>query len=84
VQLKTRRALTVMLPLIGLGTAAILIVFFVVGRPVNHKVKLSWHTPTPVSGVTVVSYNVYRSVSHGGPYVRVASGVTHLTYIDSM
>jgi hypothetical protein len=84
VQLRTPRALTVIVLLIGLGAVAILIVFFIVGRPSNHFVTLSWQTPMPVPGVAVVSYNIYRSVSHGGPYAQIAAGVTRLTYSDSI
>jgi len=73
----------VLVPMIGIVAVATVIAFFVVGRSVNHSVALSWQAPTPVPGETVVTYNVYRSVSHGGPYVRIASGLTHLSYIDS-
>jgi len=34
----------------------------------------------PVKGVTVVGYNAYRSVTPGGPYVRIASGVSALIH----
>jgi len=82
--MKTTRTLVVLVPMIGIGAVAIVIIFFVIGRPVNHSATLSWQAPTPVPGEAVVAYNIYRSVSHGGPYARIASGVTHLTYIDSI
>ena len=63
---------------------AILVVVAVVGRRASHSVALSWRSPMPVKGVTVIGYNVYRSVTTGGPYVRIASGVTGLTYHDSI
>ena len=50
----------------------------------RHSVALNWHSPIPVKGVPVMGYNVYRSVKPGGPYVRIASGVTGLTYHDSI
>jgi len=56
--------------------------FFFHGNAKPHSVTLSWHSPQPVSGVTVVSYNVYRSTTPGGPYVRLASGITALRYDD--
>jgi len=43
---------------------------------------LSWRSPVTVPGAAVASYNVYRSVSPGGPYVQIASGVNRLTYAD--
>jgi fibronectin type 3 domain-containing protein len=43
---------------------------------------LSWQSPVTAPGEAVASYNVYRSVSPGGPYVQIASGVNRLTYTD--
>ena len=42
----------------------------------NRSVKLVWDE----AGVT--GYNVYRSVSNGGPYTKVAGPVTDLVYVD--
>ena len=47
-----------------------------------HSVVLSWHAPAPEVGVQVVGYNIYRSTSSGGPYVKIASRVPDLTYRD--
>ena len=33
--------------------------------------KLAWDAPTGLVGVTVTSYNVKRSTTPGGPYVKV-------------
>jgi fibronectin type 3 domain-containing protein len=56
---------------------------FVVFRPHKpHSVILSWHAPAPAPGVQVVGYNIYRSTSSGGPYVKIASRVPGLTYND--
>jgi hypothetical protein len=52
------------------------------GRTARRSVALNWHSPIPVKGVPVMGYDVYRSVTPGGPYVRIASGVTELTYRD--
>jgi len=49
-----------------------------------HSVTLSWHAPAPQPGVQVVGYNVYRSTSPGGPYVKIATRVPGLTYNDSI
>jgi hypothetical protein len=53
-----------------------------IGRTGRHSVVLNWHSPAPLNGVTVVSYNVYRSVTPGGPYVQIACDVSGLTYRD--
>jgi fibronectin type 3 domain-containing protein len=47
--------------------------------PVQHSVSLSWAAST--SGVIV--YNVYRGSVSGGPYARVSSNDTGLSYTDS-
>jgi fibronectin type 3 domain-containing protein len=49
-----------------------------------HRVQLSWHASPPVSGVTEAGYNIYRSTTSGGPYVLIASNVTHLSYTDAL
>jgi len=45
----------------------------------GHTVDLSW-SASSTSGVT---YSVYRSGAHGGPYTRTAAGLSGLTYTDS-
>jgi hypothetical protein len=44
----------------------------------NTQVFLNWSASPPS-----VSYNLLRSVSNGGPYVTIASGVTATTYVDA-
>jgi len=56
---------------------------FVVFHPKKpHSVTLSWHAPAPEAGVQVIGYNVYRSTSSGGPYVKIASRVPGSAYND--
>ena len=43
-----------------------------------NRINLSW---TVVSGA--VSYNVYQSVVSGGPYTRIAAGITTTTFSDT-
>ncbi len=49
-----------------------------------HSVTLTWHAPAASAGPKVVSYNIYRSTSPGGPYAPLASGVQGLTYRDGL
>jgi fibronectin type 3 domain-containing protein len=44
----------------------------------NAQVSLSW---TASSGAS--SYNVYRSTTSGGPYTRIATGITTTSYTDT-
>lgn len=62
----------------------ILVLSAVSSRLAHHSVKLNWHAPAPAKGVSISGYNVYRSVTPGGPYVRLATGVTGITYHDSI
>jgi fibronectin type 3 domain-containing protein len=62
-----------------------LVAFFVPSwrhRSGSHSVSLSWQAPVATTP-KVVGFNVYRSTSLGGPYVRVASGVSGLKYRDT-
>ena len=43
----------------------------------GHSVTLTWN---PSKGAT--SYNVYRGTIHGGPYAKMANGLTSATYTD--
>jgi fibronectin type 3 domain-containing protein len=43
----------------------------------GHSATLTW-TASP----NVTSYNLYRGTVSGGPYMRMASGITVLTYTD--
>lgn len=46
----------------------------------THSVQLTWQASTS----SVVGYNIYRSITTGGPYVKInATLVTPLTYTDS-
>lgn len=49
-----------------------------------HSVTLTWHAPAPAAGVQIVGYNVYRRPVSGGLYVKIASRVPALTYIDQI
>lgn len=44
----------------------------------GHTVDLGWNA-SPSSGVT---YSVYRSNAHGGPYSRIVSAISSLSYTD--
>jgi len=44
----------------------------------GHSVTLTWNSST-----NATSYNIYRGTVHGGPYVKVASGVVTTTYTDA-
>ncbi len=43
----------------------------------GHSVNLTWTACQNAS-----SYNVYRGNAHGGPYVKVATGIAGATYSD--
>jgi len=49
-----------------------------------HSVTLSWHEPPVMSGMSVVAYNVYRSTTSGGPFVKLASRVPEPHYEDHL
>jgi len=44
----------------------------------GHSVTLTWN-----ASQNAVSYNIYRGTAHGGPYVKVASGIVSTTYNDA-
>src|SRR5271154_2934002 len=58
--------------------------FFAFPSRKPHSVTLNWNAPAPEAGVEVVGYNIYRSTSSGGPFVKIASRVPGLTYHDSI
>lgn len=66
-----------------LGTAAALLPLLHHGKR-THSVTLTWHAAPDSAGSKVVSYNIYRSTSSGGPYARVASSVPGLSYKDEL
>jgi fibronectin type 3 domain-containing protein len=43
----------------------------------GHSVTLTWNASS-----NATSYTIYRGTAHGGPYVKVASGVVTTTYTD--
>lgn len=43
---------------------------------------LTWAAPPAGSGVSVVGYNVYRSTTSGGPFVKIATRVSGPSYED--
>ena len=51
-------------------------------KPGPHHVTLTWNPPPAVSGITIVDYNVYRSTTSRGPYVKLASHVAKPRYED--
>jgi fibronectin type 3 domain-containing protein len=44
----------------------------------GHSVALTWS-----ASQNAASYNIYRGAAHGGPYVKVASGIVSTTYNDA-
>jgi hypothetical protein len=44
----------------------------------GHSVTLTWN-----ASQNSTSYNIYRGTTHGGPYLKVASGIVSPTYIDA-
>lgn len=49
-----------------------------------HSVTLTWQAPRAAPGSAIVSYNVYRSTTSGGPFVKLASGVPAPKYEDRL
>ena len=58
------------------------VLFRVMADEKPHSVLLKWNPPAPKPGVTVASYNIYRSQSDG-PFGQLASGVVAPNYVDS-
>jgi len=53
---------------------------FTASQQSTYSVQLTWQASTS----NVIGYNVYRSTTNGGPYVKInATLVTPLTYTDS-
>ena len=50
----------------------------------THSVTLTWQAPAPVPGVTTVGYNLYRSTTSGGPFVKLASNLPGPRYEDRL
>jgi fibronectin type 3 domain-containing protein len=49
-----------------------------------HRVIFTWYPSVPADGVPIAGYNVYRSTTSGGPYVKIGSRVPDVTYTDSL
>ncbi len=49
-----------------------------------HSVTLKWDAPVAAAVVKVSSYNIYRSTTSGGPFVKLASGVKAPPYEDRL
>jgi hypothetical protein len=43
----------------------------------GHSVTLTW-----IASQNATGYNVYRGTTHGGPYLKVGSGILTTTYTD--
>jgi hypothetical protein len=69
------------LAIILAGVAGV-VLFRVMADHGAHSILLKWNPPLPKPGVTVASYNVFRSTQSLGPYDQIASGITGLTYTD--
>jgi len=79
---KKRTTDVLKLSLIALVALTGAVYFVSVRKPIQHSVRLNWHAAVPRSTGTVKGYDVYRSTTPGGPYVRLASVVTGLKYDD--
>ena len=53
-------------------------------RAQPHWVTLTWKAPPTAAGVSVVGYNVYRSTTPGGPFVKLAERVPAPPYEDRL
>ena len=53
------------------------------GGTTHHTVSLRWRPPVAGVGRKLAGYNVYRSVTGGGPYARIVSGLHDPSYTDS-
>jgi fibronectin type 3 domain-containing protein len=51
-------------------------------KPKAHSVTLTWNASPPNKDFTVAGYNIYRGTKRGGPYEKIASRVSGLTYVD--
>jgi fibronectin type 3 domain-containing protein len=47
--------------------------------PIAHSVSLAW----TMSVTPTVTYNIYRGTTSGGPYAKIASGLTAPSYDDT-
>jgi fibronectin type 3 domain-containing protein len=49
-----------------------------------HSVTLKWDPSVAAPGASVAGYNVYRSTTSGGPFVKLASRVPSPPYEDRL
>jgi fibronectin type 3 domain-containing protein len=78
-----RKPVLLSLGILLVGTAVALGVYLR-HPPHPHSVTLHWNPPAESASAKVVSYNIYRSTSPGGPYAPLASGVQSPTYKDEL
>jgi endo-1,4-beta-xylanase len=65
-------------------SALLLCLGFACCQKAPHRVTLTWNAPPAAPGVSVVGYNVYRSATSGGPFVKLASRVPGPPYEDHL
>ncbi len=53
-------------------------------RAKPHWVTLRWVAPPAAPGVSVIGYNIYRSTTSGGQFVKIASRVSGPPYEDRL
>jgi hypothetical protein len=58
------------------------VLFRVAADQKPHSVYLKWNPPSPVPGITVAGYNVYRLSQSGNSYDKIASGISVPNYTD--
>jgi fibronectin type 3 domain-containing protein len=57
------------------------VIFRVAADQKVHSVLLKWNPPQSKPGISVASYDVYRTQGDG-TFVKIASGLTNPTYVD--
>lgn len=67
-----------------LAACVLLCVGLVCCHKAHHSVTLRWEAPHVKPGTSILAYNVYRSTTSGGPYVKLASQVPGPPYEDSL
>jgi fibronectin type 3 domain-containing protein len=59
-----------------------LVLFRVAADQKPHRIVLTWKPSPPKPGATLAGYEIYRSQA-GGPFKKLATGVTSPTYTDT-
>ncbi len=54
-----------------------------IGFASNNTVILNWTSPATDGGFTFVGYNVYRSITSGSSYTKIATNISSLSFVDS-